>query len=129
MVSCGEEKWQDTVGANVLGGAILLNNKIIVSGNSRGLLCLDVNTGKILSHYDRISYCTMIVADNMIYSYEDRTGKVSLLRMNGNNFELVSSFKVTEGAGPRIAHMSLANGLLFIRHGKVLMAYDLKKQS
>ena len=71
----------------------------------------------------------MIVADNMIYSYEDRTGKVSLLRMNGNNFELVSSFKVTEGAGPRIAHMSLANGLLFIRHGKVLMAYDLKKQS
>ena len=43
--------------------------------------------------------------------------------------QLVSSFKVTSGTGPRDAHMAIANGLLFIRHGKVLMAYDLKQRS
>ncbi len=121
--------WQDTVSANPLGGTVLLDNKIIVPGNNRGLVCLDLNTGKLLSHYDRISYSTLMVADNMLYCYEDRTGKVYLFRMNGNNLELVSSFKITAGTGPRIAHMSIANGLLFIRHGKVLMAYDLKQQS
>lgn len=121
--------WQDTVSANPLGGAVLLDNKIIVPGNNRGLVCLDLNTGKLLSHYDRISYSTLMVADNMLYCYEDRTGKVYLFRMNGNNLELVSSFKITAGTGPRIAHMSIANGFLFIRHGKVLMAYDLKQQS
>jgi outer membrane protein assembly factor BamB len=121
--------WQDTISANILGGAVQMDNKIIVSGNVRGLLCLDESTGKILSHYDRISYSNLMVADNMLFSYEDKTGRVSLFRMNGNNFELLSSFKVTAGSGPRIAHMSIANGLLFVRHGKVLLAYDLKKES
>ena len=121
--------WQDTVSANPLGGAVLMNNKIIVSGNNRGLVCLDMNSGKLLSHYDRISYSNLLVADNMLYCYEDRTGKVFLFRINGINFELVSSFKINAGTGPRIAHMSIANGLLFIRHGKVLMAYDLKQRA
>lgn len=121
--------WQDTISANIIGGAVLMDNKIIVSGNSRGLFCLDAYTGKILSHYDKISNSNLLVADNMLYTYEDRTGKVSLFRLDGNNFQLVSSFKINAGKGPRIAHMSLANGLLFIRHGKVLMAYDLKQKT
>jgi outer membrane protein assembly factor BamB len=121
--------WKDTISANPLGGAVLLNDKIIISGNSRGLTSLDIKTGDILSQYDRIGYCNLLVADNMLYCFEDRTGEVSLFRMNGNSFELVSSFKITKGSGPRIAHMAIANGLLFIRHGKVLMAYDLKQRS
>jgi outer membrane protein assembly factor BamB len=121
--------WKDTVSANQIGGAVLLKDKIIVSGNSRGLLCLDLKTGKILSHYDRISYSNLIVADNMVYCYEDKSGKVFLFKLDGNNIQLVSSFKVTSGTGPRVAHMAIANGLLFIRHGKVLMAYDVKQRS
>jgi len=121
--------WKDTVSANQIGGAVLLKDKIIVSGNSRGLLCLDLKTGKILSHYDRISYCNLIVAEDMVYCYEDKSGKVFLFKLDGNNIQLVSSFKVTSGTGPRVAHMAIANGLLFIRHGKVLMAYDLKQRS
>jgi outer membrane protein assembly factor BamB len=121
--------WQDTVSANQIGGAVLLNGKIVVSGNSRGLVCLDLKTGKILSHYDRISYCNLIVADNMIYCYEDQHGRVCLFKLEGNNLELVSSFKIIAGSGPRVAHMAIANGLLFIRHGKVLMAYNLRQQS
>ena len=121
--------WEDTVSANQIGGAVLLKDKIIVSGNSRGLLSLDLKTGKILSHYDRISYCNLIVAEDMVYCYEDKSGKVFLFKLDGNNIQLVSSFKVTSGTGPRVAHMAIANGLLFIRHGKVLMAYDLKQRS
>jgi hypothetical protein len=49
--------------------------------------------------------------------------------MNGNNLELVSSFKISAGAGPHVAHMAISDGLLFIRHGKVLLAYDLKQRS
>lgn len=121
--------WQDTVSANQIGGAVLFKDKIVVSGNSRGLLCLDFKTGKVLSHYDKVSYCNLIVADNMIYCYEDQHGRVCLFKLEGNNLVMVSSFKITAGTGPRVAHMSIANGLLFIRHGKVLMAYDLKQRS
>lgn len=121
--------WKDTVSANSIGGAVLINDIIVVAGNSRGLVCLDFKTGKIVSHYDRISYCNLIVADNMVYCYEDKSGKVFLFKLDGNNIQLVSSFKVTSGTGPRVAHMAIANGLLFIRHGKVLMAYDVKQRS
>jgi outer membrane protein assembly factor BamB len=121
--------WKDTVSANSIGGAVLLKDKIIVPGNSRGLVCLDLKTGEILSHYDRISYSNLIVADNMIYGYEDQHGRVCLFKLEGNNLVLVSSFKISSGTGPRVAHMAIANGLLFIRHGKVLIAYDLKQRS
>ena len=90
-------------------------------------MCLDFKTGKVLSHYDKVSYCKLIVADNMIYCYEDQHGRVCLFKLEGNNLVMVSSFKITAGTGPRVAHMAIANGLLFIRHGKVLMAYDLKQ--
>jgi outer membrane protein assembly factor BamB len=121
--------WQDTVSANMIGGAVLYRDMIFVSGNSRGLLCIDYRTGKVLSHYDRISYCTLIVADDMLYCYEDRSGKVFLFKINRDNLELVSSFKVTLGTGPRIAHLAISDGLLFIRHGNILMAYDLRQHS
>jgi outer membrane protein assembly factor BamB len=121
--------WQDTVSANQLGGAVLFGTKIIVPGNLRGLVCLDPKTGKMLSHYDRISYSTLLVADNLLYCYEDKSGKIFLFKLDGDNLVLISSFKITAGAGPRIAHMAISNGLLFVRHGKVLMAYDVKQRS
>ena len=120
--------WTDTINSNPIGGAVAFDDKLIVSGNSKGILCLDSKTGKILSHYDQMNYCTFVVADNMLYSYEDKMGRVSLFKMNGNNLELVSSFKITLGKGPRIAHLSIADGLLFIRRGEVLMAYDIKQR-
>lgn len=119
--------WKDTLKANPLGGSVLFEDKIIVSGNSKGIFCIDPNTGKVVSQFDRINYCTFLVADNMLYCYEDKTGRLGLLKMNGNDLELVSSFKITLGNGPRIAHLAISNGLLFVRRGEVLMAYDVKQ--
>jgi hypothetical protein len=67
-----------------------------------------------------------MVADDMLYAYEDKIGKVCLFRFAGDKIELVSSFKVTEGNGPRIAYMAVANGMLFIRRGNTLFAYNIK---
>lgn len=119
--------WKDTVSANQIGGAVLLDDKIVVPGNSKGIFCIDTNTGTTLSYNDKINYCTLLVADHMLYCYEDKTGKLGLLKMNGNNLELVSSFKITLGKGPRISHLSISDGLLIVRRGEVLMAYDIKQ--
>jgi outer membrane protein assembly factor BamB len=119
--------WKDTISANQIGGAVLFEDKILVPGNSKGIFCLDSKTGKTWSKFDRINYSTLLVADNMLYCYEDKTGKLALLKMNGNNLELVSSFKIILGNGPRIAHLAISDGLLFVRRGEVLMAYDIKQ--
>ena len=121
--------WQDTVSATAMGGAVLFNEKIIVPGQGKGLYCIDPGTGQVLSYNDEMNYCNLIVADGMLYSYEDRFGKLGLFTLNGTNLELVSSFRVAGGTGPRVAHLSVANGLLFVRRGNVLMAYNIKNIS
>jgi outer membrane protein assembly factor BamB len=121
--------WKDTAKSMEIGGAAVLNSKIIVSGIPRGLICLDLNTGKVLSTYNRIRTCNFIVAENMLYCYEDGTGRVYMFSLENNRFELKGSFKTASGKGPAIAHMAISNGLLFVRHGRVLMAYDLKERS
>jgi outer membrane protein assembly factor BamB len=121
--------WKDTVSANSIGGAVLYKDKIFVSGNSGGIVSIDYKTGKVLSHYDRISYCNLLIADDMLYCYVDRSGKVFLFKINGNDIEFISSFKTNLGNGPHVSHMAISDGLLFIRHGKVLMAYDLRQRS
>ncbi len=40
--------------------------------------------------------------------------------------ELVSSFKVTRGTKAHFAHPVICNGILYIRHGKSLLAYKIK---
>lgn len=121
--------WEDTVKANVIGGAVLYKNRIYVPGNSRGINCIDLRTGKTLSVYNGINNCTLTVADDMLYAYEDKGGKVCLFQFNGDEIELVSMFKIDQGNGPRIAHMAVANGLLFIRRGNTLMAFNIKNNS
>lgn len=120
--------WRDTLKISNLAGAVHLGNKLYgTSDQGKGLFCMDWETGKILSTNKDIKSANLLVADGMIYSYEDRSGKISLLKPNENSIELVSSFKVKTGKGPNLAHMSIANGMLFVRHGKHLMAYNVKQ--
>jgi outer membrane protein assembly factor BamB len=118
--------WKDTVKALEISGAAVIDKNIVVSGLPRGIVCIDLTTGKPLSRYNRVRTCNFIVADKMLYCYEDGTARVYMFNMENGKFDLRGSFKAASGSGPSIAHMALANGMLFIRHGRVLMAYDLK---
>ena len=120
---------QDTLSGNYMGGTLLLGNKIVGSSENKniGLFCLDRETGKLICNNSEIKGCNILAADGMLYCMEDRSGRLCLVKLNENSIDFVSSFKVKLGSGPNIAHMSIANGLLFLRHGSVLMAYNIKK--
>ena len=63
----------------------------------------------------------------MLYIYEERSGNVGLLKPNPEKFDLVSTFKVTQGtAGPFWAHPVIKGGVLYLRHMNALMAYNIK---
>ena len=63
----------------------------------------------------------------MIYAYSEK-GQVSLIKPGPTGATLKGSFKVTEGSDQHWAHPVVANGRLYIRHGNVLMAYDVSKK-
>ena len=69
---------------------------------------------------------SVIYADEMLYLYEEKGGNVALVEPSAEKLKKVSTFKVDEGAGPHWAHPAIFDGKLFIRHGDVLMIFNIK---
>jgi outer membrane protein assembly factor BamB len=114
------------------GGVVLVNGNIYgsnwLSNNDGNWCCIDWNTGK--KKYEEHWKCkgSIISAEGLLYIYDERSGNVGLLRANPEKFDLISSFKVTRGSGPYWAHPVIHNQKLYVRHGKVLMVYNIKNK-
>ena len=67
----------------------------------------------------------LIFADNKLICYADN-GNVNLIDIAGPKMELTGKFPIKEGSKEHIAYPTLADGVLYIRHGKSLMAYKIK---
>jgi hypothetical protein len=120
--------WSDTLRNAQWGGAVKLDNRIYrTNGTGKGgLYGFDWDKGRMLFLNKGIGEANLLAADGMIYSY-DQNGRVSLIKPTENNIQIVGTFKIKNG-GLNLAHMSLGNGILFIRNGSVLMAYDVKRR-
>lgn len=52
---------------------------------------------------------------------------MGLANINPDKLDVVSEFRVTDGTGACFAHPSIYNGIMYVRHGSALIAYDIKK--
>lgn len=124
-------KWQNDLLDTHHGGLVLVDGVIYASNmidNKRGnWAAVDWKTGNTLWEEKWFTKGSIISADGMLYLYEEKGGNVALVKPNPNMLEVVSTFKIEEGEGPHWAHPSIYNGMLFVRHGTVLMVYELKK--
>ena len=129
-VSGVELLWVDTVLDNHHGGVVKIGNYIYgsnwINNGTGNWCCIDWETGKV--RYEEKWKCkgSIIANDNMLYCYEERTGYVGLVPVNPEKFEVISSFKAPFGKGPYWAHPVIKNGILYLRHGTSLMAYNIK---
>jgi outer membrane protein assembly factor BamB len=122
--------WTDEVLDNHVGGVVLVDGFIYgsnwTSNGDGDWCCIDWKTGKVSYQVDWKSKGSIIAADGMLYLYDEKSGNVALVKPNPSTFDLVSSFKVSEGSGPYWSHPVIHNGYLFIRHGKALMVYNIR---
>jgi len=123
--------WTDSVLDNHHGGVVLINGYIYGSNwlnNSNGnWCCIDWKTGKKMWEERWNTKGSIISAEGMLYIYEEKNGNIALVKANPEKFDLVSTFKVTQGkAGPFWAHPVIYNGVLYLRHTNALMAYNIK---
>lgn len=122
--------WTDDVLDVHHGGVVLLNGYIYgsnwLSNNDGNWCCIDWKTGK--KKYEEHWKCkgSIISAEGLLYIYDERSGNVGLVKANPEKFDLISSFRISKGSGPYWAHPAIHNGKLYIRHGKALMAYNIK---
>ncbi|KPK82561.1 MAG: hypothetical protein AMS27_14465 [Bacteroides sp. SM23_62_1] len=122
--------WKDTTLDCHHGGVVLIDRYIYGANwidNSFGhWCCIDWETGKTMYIREWETKGSMITAENKLYCYDERRGNVALVEATPEDFKIISSFRIRQGSGPHWAHPSIHDGKLFIRHGEVLMVYDIR---
>jgi outer membrane protein assembly factor BamB len=122
-----KEIWKNFKSGNVQGGFINIKDGSYLYGSryrSGRFESQDVTTGEIADSLKFGSGST-IFADGLLYCYSDK-GVMGLIKPDKQKLELVSSFQVTAGTLEHFAHPVIRDGVLYIRHGKALMAYGIK---
>ena len=110
-----------------VGGYIYGSNWL---SNSKGnWVCLDWQTGNVMYEKEWQTKGSIIAADGMLYCYDERRGNIALVKATPEDFEIVSILRVTHGSGPHWAHPVIQDGVLYVRHGDVLMAYDIRRDT
>ncbi len=115
------------------GGVVELNGAIYGSNwlnNKAGnWMSVDWKTGKTNYNeaWKKMGKGAIITADGMLYLYEERRGTLGLVKP-GNKFEVVSQFPVKFGSKQHWAHPVISDGILYVRHGNGLGAFDLRKK-
>ncbi len=119
-----QEMWRNSKVLNALGGFVKIGNRIYTSSKDNKLKVLDTETGQVTESLSGMKG-NLIAADNMLFFYADN-GYIYLIKGIGAKLEVASKFKITKGTKEHFAHPVIANGVLYVRHGNALMAYEIK---
>jgi outer membrane protein assembly factor BamB len=125
-VSGGSAKrvWADKSSDNHFQGAAFYKGRVFSSGGGK-FSCFDPATGKIVysvAGAKKTSFCITPVG---LITYDENGGNVMLVRADANACQVVSSFKVAYGNGPHWSSPVVSDGVLYLRRGKGLAAYEI----
>jgi outer membrane protein assembly factor BamB len=115
-----------------VGGVVLVDGHIYGTnwdGNRNGnWVCVDWKSGKTMYDTKWGNKGQIITAGGMLYCYEEKSGNFGLAKATPDGFDVISSFKIPKGEGIHWAHPAISDGVLYVRHNDVLMAYDIKAE-
>jgi outer membrane protein assembly factor BamB len=119
-----EKKYEEKVLECHHGGVILLDGNVYGS-NSREWVCLDIASGAVKYKNKLVGKGSGIYIDGLFYLYGEG-GEMALVKGTSTGFQTISSFEIAYGDDKHWGHPVVSNGVLYIRHGNTLMAYDVK---
>ncbi len=124
------EVWRNKKFVNLMGGLVKLDSCLYGSAYmKKDWQVIDWDTGETLVQNKEIGGGAIIYADGLFYCYAERDGEVALAEASPEKFEIISKFKVPLGTKEHWARPVINKGVLYIRHGDALMAYDVKAKS
>lgn len=122
-----KEIWRNPDFDSYMGGVLLIGNYLYSCGTAKPIfMCVDKNSGEIVSSL-KTGAGAVIAADNLLYYYNQK-GEVMLIDPNPTELTVISKFSISKGQKEHFAHPTIKNGVLYIRHGEVLMAYNIKEE-
>ena len=120
-----KQAWKNTLDSR-MGGAVLVDGNLYASGdNFRDWKSINWETGEDNYASDTIAKGVVIFADKKLFAYSDK-GELALINATPDEFALVSKIRVTKGSEQHWAHPVINEGVLYLRHGKAMIAYKIK---
>ena len=117
--------WETSKMDNQMGAAMLVDGYIYSSGHkSRGWFCYDWKTGEEKFNSTELGNGVIIMAADKLIIYSDR-GELALVNPTPEKLDIISKTKVEFGTAQHWAHPVVHNGVLYVRHGKSLIAYKI----
>jgi len=121
-----EVVWRDKKFINLMGGFVKIDSCLYGSAYmKKDWRVIDWNTGEMLVQNKEIGGGAIIYADGLFYCYAERNGAMALVNATPNKFEVVSKFEIPLGTKEHWARPVIKSGVLYIRHGNALMAYNV----
>ncbi len=121
--------WRSQNLDNQHGGVVLVDGYLYGSCHVRNhaqWVCLDWTTGKQRWANRLEGKGSLTYAEGMLYTMNER-GTVTLLRATPESCQIAGRFQLPEGGrGPTWAHPVVSGGRLYLRHGDLLFAYDVR---
>ena len=118
--------WRNNGFDSYMGGIVKLGNYLYGCGTARPML-LSINSDSgIIADSLRLGAGAIISADNMLYYYTHK-GDMHLLSADEGMMTKISSFRIKEGTMQHFAHPVIDKGILYQRHGNLLLAFDIRR--
>ncbi|MGB4726115.1 MAG: PQQ-binding-like beta-propeller repeat protein [Thermogutta sp.] len=123
-----QQVWSNRELDNHHGGVLLFNGFIYGSSYNGRWLCLDWEKGESRYADKGVGKGSLTYADGMLYTFSERR-MVGLVKVDPTKHELVSSFRLpSEERDPSWPQPVVCGGRLYLRHGNLLFAYDVRKR-
>jgi outer membrane protein assembly factor BamB len=122
-------KWKSSE-LDVHHGGVVLVDGYLYGSNYTSIrngdwVCLDWETGELQYSHAWNGKGQIIASEDMLICYDERKGKMALVKARPDQFELISEFGIEFGSGPHWSHPSIYNDKLYLRHGKSLLVYEI----
>lgn len=117
------KSWANDKIKNNFDGFILHDDHLFTTTRGNHLYKIELEHGQIV---DSVNVATggLIFADNKFFCYGNN-GDMSMVNYQDGKFAAGGTFKVKLGNRQHFSHPVLAQGVMYLRHGDVLMAYKV----
>ena len=121
-----KELWRNREFDSYMGGIVKVGSYLYGGGTKKPQLkSIDASTGVLVDTL-KIGRGVVIEADQMLYYYNFQ-GDLKLVSYEQGKMKELCSFKIERGEKEHFSHPVIHKGVLYLRHGSVLMAFDISE--
>ena len=121
------KEWEIKSFDSRMGGAVLIDGFMYGSGDKgRSWQCIDWKTGAQKYSSTEVGKGATIAANKKLIGYSEK-GELFIADADPSGFKVISQTKVALGSEQHWAHPVINKGVLYVRHGNVMMAYKISE--